>query len=99
MARTRRQTTTTPPAPVPPEAMTPVAIQKAIADGVNAVLAEQNRNGGAGTQVAENVAPTPRQCTYKDFMTCQPTYFKGTEGVSELAQCFEQSETVFQRSG
>lgn len=90
MARTRR--TTTNAAPANPEVMTPAAIQQAIADGVNAVLAEQNRN-------RDGNAPAPRYCTYKDFIACQPTYFKGTEGVSELAQWFERSETVFQRSG
>ena len=48
--------------------------------------------GGSGTSV-------PRKCTYKDFVVCQPTYFKGTEGVTELAHWFERSETVFHRSG
>ena len=90
MARTRR--TTTNAAPANPEVMTPAAIQQAIADGVNAVLAGQARN-------RDGNAPAPRYCTYKDFIACQPTYFKGTEGVSELAQWFERSETVFQRSG
>ncbi|GJV57993.1 hypothetical protein Tco_1458998 [Tanacetum coccineum] len=28
-------------------------------------------------------------------MKCQPLYFKGTEGVVELTQCFERMETVF----
>ena len=32
-------------------------------------------------------------------MGCQPTFYKGTEGVTELAQWFERTETVFQRSG
>jgi hypothetical protein len=97
MARTRRTTTTA--TPTNPEVMTPAAIQQVIADGVNAVLTEQARHGGNGTQMAGNVAPAPRYCTYKDFIACHPTYFKGTEGVSELAQWFERCETVFQRSG
>ena len=75
--------------------MSPEAIRQAIADGVNAVLAEQNRNENTGTPEV----PATRQCTYKDFTACQPTYFKGTEGVTELAHWFERSETVFQRSG
>ena len=86
MARTRRTTATA--TPTNPEVMTPAAIQQAIVDGVNAVLAGQARNRDAGAQMAGN-APTPRYCTYKDFIACQPTYFKGTEGVSELAQWFE----------
>ena len=32
-------------------------------------------------------------------MSCQPTFYKGTEGVTELAHWFERIETVFQRSG
>jgi hypothetical protein len=96
MARTRRTTTTA--TPTNPEAMTPAVIQQVIVDGVNVVLARQARNRDAGVQMAGN-APTPRYCTYKDFIACQPTYFKGTEGVSELAQWFERCETVFQRSG
>ncbi|GJU54426.1 putative reverse transcriptase domain-containing protein [Tanacetum coccineum] len=39
-----------------------------------------------------------RECTYQDFMKCQPLYFKGTEGVVELTQWFERMETVFRIS-
>ena len=83
--------------------MTTVAIRQAIADGVNEVLAEQvatnARKGGTDMQAGGTVTPAPRQCTYKDFRGCQPTYFKGTEGVTELAQWFERLETVFPRIG
>nr|GEV36400.1 hypothetical protein [Tanacetum cinerariifolium] len=36
-----------------------------------------------------------RECTYQDFMKCQPLYFKSTEGVVKLTQWFERMETVF----
>ncbi|GJZ73244.1 putative reverse transcriptase domain-containing protein [Tanacetum coccineum] len=36
-----------------------------------------------------------RECTYPDFMKCQPLNFKGTEGVVESIQWFEKMETVF----
>ncbi|GJU83482.1 reverse transcriptase domain-containing protein [Tanacetum coccineum] len=36
-----------------------------------------------------------RECTYPDFMKCQPLNFKGTEGVVELIQWFKKIETVF----
>nr|GEY84218.1 reverse transcriptase domain-containing protein [Tanacetum cinerariifolium] len=36
-----------------------------------------------------------RECTYLDFMKCQPLNFKGMEGVIELTQWFEKMETVF----
>ncbi|GKE31040.1 reverse transcriptase domain-containing protein, partial [Tanacetum coccineum] len=36
-----------------------------------------------------------RECTYPDFMKCQPLNFKSTKGVVELIQWFEKMETVF----
>ncbi|GKF24866.1 putative reverse transcriptase domain-containing protein [Tanacetum coccineum] len=38
---------------------------------------------------------TSRECTYKDFLNCQPLTFKGTEGVVVLSQLFEKMELVF----
>nr|GEX06954.1 reverse transcriptase domain-containing protein [Tanacetum cinerariifolium] len=39
-----------------------------------------------------------QECTYQDFMKCQPLYFKGTKGVVELTHWFERMETVFRIS-
>nr|GFC18248.1 hypothetical protein [Tanacetum cinerariifolium] len=36
-----------------------------------------------------------RECTYPDFLKCQPLKFKGTEGVIELTHWFEKIESVF----
>ncbi|GJX62453.1 putative reverse transcriptase domain-containing protein [Tanacetum coccineum] len=74
-----------------------------IDQGVTAALAARDatRNGddshtsGTGVRRTERVA---RECTYQDFMKCQPLYFKGTEGVVELTQWFERMETVFRIS-
>ncbi|GKA99475.1 reverse transcriptase domain-containing protein [Tanacetum coccineum] len=38
---------------------------------------------------------TTRECTYADFLKCQPLNFKGTEGVAGLSQWFERMESVF----
>ncbi|GJU83465.1 putative reverse transcriptase domain-containing protein [Tanacetum coccineum] len=38
---------------------------------------------------------TAHECTYSDFLTCQPLNFKGTEGVAGLSQWFERMESVF----
>ncbi|GJY18135.1 putative reverse transcriptase domain-containing protein [Tanacetum coccineum] len=38
---------------------------------------------------------TPRECMYKDFLTCKPLTFKGTEGVVVLSQWFKKMESVF----
>ncbi|GJX22506.1 reverse transcriptase domain-containing protein [Tanacetum coccineum] len=47
-----------------------------------------NENGRGDRHVA-------RECTYQDFMKCQPLNFKGTEGVVGLIRWFEKMETVF----
>ncbi|GJU44900.1 reverse transcriptase domain-containing protein [Tanacetum coccineum] len=39
--------------------------------------------------------PAARECTYQDFMKCQPLNFKGTEGVVGLIRWSEDMETVF----
>nr|GEU86875.1 reverse transcriptase domain-containing protein [Tanacetum cinerariifolium] len=51
-----------------------------------------NRNTGqSGTPIA-------RKCSYKEFMSCQPFNFKGTEGAVGLIRWFERTESVFFRS-
>ncbi|GJY65925.1 reverse transcriptase domain-containing protein [Tanacetum coccineum] len=40
-------------------------------------------------------APPTRECTYIDFLKCQPLNFKGTEGVIGLTQWFEKMKSVF----
>nr|GEU76763.1 hypothetical protein [Tanacetum cinerariifolium] len=43
----------------------------------------ENGNGGNGNPNENNRGdrPVARECTYQDFMKCQPLNFKGTEGV------------------
>ncbi|GKB27599.1 putative reverse transcriptase domain-containing protein [Tanacetum coccineum] len=41
------------------------------------------------------VVPIARECTYQNFVKCQPLNFKGTEGVVGLARWFEKIEIVF----
>nr|GEW07140.1 putative reverse transcriptase domain-containing protein [Tanacetum cinerariifolium] len=38
---------------------------------------------------------TIHECTYTDFLKCQPMNFKGTEGVVSLTQWLEKMESVF----
>ncbi|GJY02831.1 hypothetical protein Tco_0360983 [Tanacetum coccineum] len=70
--------------------MTQVAIRQLIADGIAtaleaqaAIMANTNRN------VISN---------YKGFMSCQPSYFNGTEGAVGLIRWFERTESVFSLS-
>ncbi|GKE15697.1 hypothetical protein Tco_1423274 [Tanacetum coccineum] len=55
-------------------------------------------NGGNGNgnpnENNRDVRPVARECTYQDFMKCQPLNFKGTEGVVELIRWFEKMEIV-----
>ncbi|GKB53271.1 putative reverse transcriptase domain-containing protein [Tanacetum coccineum] len=80
--------------------VTNAQLQAMIDQGVTAVLAarDANTNGvdnhNSGTGARRNERAT-RECTYPDFMKCQPLNFKGTEGVVELTQWIEKMETVF----
>ncbi|GKD34517.1 reverse transcriptase domain-containing protein [Tanacetum coccineum] len=77
-------------------------IRKLVADSVSAALEAQaatmanadntNRNTG------QRETPVARKCSYKEFMSCQPFNFKGTEGVVGLICWFERTESVFLRS-
>ncbi|GKE84671.1 putative reverse transcriptase domain-containing protein, partial [Tanacetum coccineum] len=57
----------------------------------------ENGNGGNGNPNENNRddRPIARECTYQDFMKCQPLNFKGTEGVVGLIRWFEKMETMF----
>ncbi|GJV60468.1 hypothetical protein Tco_1466568, partial [Tanacetum coccineum] len=82
--------------------VTNAQLQAMIDQGVTAALAardaDRNTNGddshilGAGVRRTERTA---RECTYTDFLKCQPLNFKGTEGVAGLSQWFERMESVF----
>ncbi|GJW21922.1 hypothetical protein Tco_0032544 [Tanacetum coccineum] len=43
-------------------------------------------------------APVARKYSYKEFMSCQPFNFKGTEGAIALIRWFERTKSVFLRS-
>ncbi|GJV91548.1 hypothetical protein Tco_1539361 [Tanacetum coccineum] len=80
--------------------VTNAQIQAMINEGVTAALAARDatRNGddshtsGTGARRPMQVA---RECTYPDFLKCQPLNFKGTEGVVGLTQWFEKMESVY----
>ncbi|GJT10547.1 hypothetical protein Tco_0857589 [Tanacetum coccineum] len=80
-------------------AMTQAAIRQLIVDGVAtaqeaqaATMANTDRNTG------QNGTPVTRTGNYKGFISCQPFYFKGTEGAVGLIRWFERTESVFSRS-
>ncbi|GJR63327.1 hypothetical protein Tco_1505489 [Tanacetum coccineum] len=62
------------------------------------------KHKGVGTkpqfqeQVVRINGATTRECTYPDFMKCQPLNFKGTEVVVKLTQWIKKMEIVFRIS-
>ncbi|GJT84163.1 putative reverse transcriptase domain-containing protein [Tanacetum coccineum] len=53
-----------------------------------------NRNGGEYGYNFRGFMPA-RECTYQEFLKCQPLNFNGTKGVVRLTRWFEKMETVF----
>ncbi|GKA89287.1 putative reverse transcriptase domain-containing protein [Tanacetum coccineum] len=96
----KRATRSTPAATTATTSVTNAQLQAMIDQGVTTALAacdairsmnnEDNHNSGMGVRRNERAT---RECTYPDFMKCQPLNFKGTEGVVELTQWVEKMET------
>ncbi|GJZ68421.1 putative reverse transcriptase domain-containing protein [Tanacetum coccineum] len=64
----------------------------------------KNENGGDGNDGDGNgnpnennrgARPVARECTYQDFIKCQPLNFKGTKGVFRLIRWFKKMVSVF----
>ncbi|GKC23265.1 putative reverse transcriptase domain-containing protein [Tanacetum coccineum] len=85
--------------------MTPASIEEMINQRVDAALEARRVNrdlglgngndNGRGDGNGNGDRPGARECTYQDFMKCQPLSFKGTEGVVGLIRWSEKMETVF----
>ncbi|GJX53005.1 putative reverse transcriptase domain-containing protein [Tanacetum coccineum] len=102
MAPKRATRSITPPETTTTTTVTNAQLQAMFDQGVTAALVARDANistngddnhvSGTGVRRTERVA---RECTYPDFMKCQPLNFKGTKGVIELIQWFKKMETVF----
>nr|GFA18549.1 hypothetical protein [Tanacetum cinerariifolium] len=100
--RTTRSTQVPPVTQAPTETTTTVTeaqLQALINQGVAAAMAEAEssrvRNGYGSNGSGPRPAQAVRECTYPDFLICQPLNFKGTKGVIGLTQWFEKMEYVF----
>ncbi|GJY19918.1 putative reverse transcriptase domain-containing protein [Tanacetum coccineum] len=84
------------------QAMTQAAIKKLVTDSVVAALEAQAANmanaDNTNRNTGEREAHVASKCSYKEFMSCQPINFKGTEGAVGLICWFERTESVFSRS-
>nr|GEY01881.1 putative reverse transcriptase domain-containing protein [Tanacetum cinerariifolium] len=99
---TRSTSVITTPALETTTSVTNAQLQAMIDQCVTTALAarDANRNGDdshtSGTSRPVQVA---RECTYPDFLKCQPLNFKGTEGVVRLNQWFEKIESNLKVKG
>ncbi|GJW34431.1 gypsy type transposase [Tanacetum coccineum] len=70
-------------------------IDQGVADALVACDADRSRNGddsyNSGTS-SRRTERTTRECTYTDFLKCQPLNFKGMKGVDVLSQWFQRME-------
>ncbi|GJV92337.1 putative reverse transcriptase domain-containing protein [Tanacetum coccineum] len=83
-------------------AMTQAAIRKLVADSVTAALEAQATTMASASNPNRNTNPTGTPVVkignYKEFISCQPFYFNGTERAVSLIRWFEQTESVFSHS-
>nr|GEU78998.1 reverse transcriptase domain-containing protein [Tanacetum cinerariifolium] len=80
-------------------AMAQAAIRQLVADSITTALEVQATNMANADNTNRNPelreAPVARKCSYKEFMSCQPFNFKGSEGAVGLIYWFECAESVF----
>nr|GEY41550.1 putative reverse transcriptase domain-containing protein [Tanacetum cinerariifolium] len=87
----------TTPAPETTTLVTNAQLRAMIDQGVTAALAahDENRNcDDSHTSGMGRPVQVARECTYLDFLKCQPLNFKGTKGVVRLSQWANQRGNV-----
>nr|GEU51223.1 reverse transcriptase domain-containing protein [Tanacetum cinerariifolium] len=79
--------------------MTQAAIRKLVADSITIAFEAQAANMANADNTNRNPEPREahiaRKCSYKEFKSCQPFNFKGSEGAVRLIRWFERTESVF----
>ncbi|GJV33103.1 reverse transcriptase domain-containing protein [Tanacetum coccineum] len=73
-------------------------IQTSVTAALEAQAATMANADNTNRNTGEREAPVARKCSYKEFISCQPFNFKGSEGAVRLIRWFEQTESVFSRS-
>nr|GFB05124.1 reverse transcriptase domain-containing protein [Tanacetum cinerariifolium] len=83
-------------------AMTQTAIRQVITDGIAAAWEAQATTMANTNNPNRNTGPretfVAKKGNYKDFISCQPFYLNGTEGVVRPIRWFERIESVFSYS-
>nr|GEX87105.1 putative reverse transcriptase domain-containing protein [Tanacetum cinerariifolium] len=82
--------------------MSQAAIRKLVADSIAAALETQTATIAEADNPIRNTRQreilVAKRGNYKKFISCQPFYFNGTEGVFGLIRWFERTESVFSQS-
>nr|GFC74266.1 reverse transcriptase domain-containing protein [Tanacetum cinerariifolium] len=80
-------------------AITLATIQRLITDGIAAALETRAINTNINNRNLEpKETSIAKRGNYKEFISCQPFYFNGTEGAIGLIHWFERTKSVFSRS-
>ncbi|GJV87001.1 hypothetical protein Tco_1530939 [Tanacetum coccineum] len=88
---------------MPPKKMTQAAIDKLVAYKVAEAIARDRDTRGNIRGTSGNTdgnrdqggAPPIRECTYTDFMKCNPTTFRRNEGAVKICHWFEKTKSIF----
>nr|GEY67193.1 putative reverse transcriptase domain-containing protein [Tanacetum cinerariifolium] len=72
------------------EAQLQALINQGVVDAMAEAEASRVRNGNGSNGSGPRLAQTIRECTYPDFLKCQPLNFKGTGRVIGLTQWVEK---------
>nr|GFB71230.1 hypothetical protein [Tanacetum cinerariifolium] len=102
MAPKRTTRSTTDQETINATSVTNAQLQAMIDQGVTAALAardarrstngDDSHNSRTGVRRTERAT---RECTYTNFLKCQPLHFKGSKGVASLSQWCKRIESVF----
>nr|GEV30928.1 reverse transcriptase domain-containing protein [Tanacetum cinerariifolium] len=80
-------------------AMTQATIWKLVADSLatalEAQVATMANTNNTNRNTEESETSVARKCRYKEFISCNPFYFKGTEGAVDLIRWFKRTKSVF----
>nr|GEX28908.1 putative reverse transcriptase domain-containing protein [Tanacetum cinerariifolium] len=77
--------------------MSQASIRKLVADSVAAALETQKAIMAEADNSIREI-PIVKRGNYKEFISCQPVYFNGTEGVFGLIRLFKRTKSVFSQS-
>nr|GFD26600.1 reverse transcriptase domain-containing protein [Tanacetum cinerariifolium] len=77
--------------------MSQAAIRKLVVDSIATALETQTTTMAEADNSIRKI-PIEKRGNYKEFISCQPFYFNGIEGVVGLIRWFERTESVFSRS-